>query len=155
MVRQANLLPIDSMSTAEPSKVATKLIYSLPPDGGVRAYNDMSVDPITGVRKQNFTKIQKDVEIENLRGKEELVTLDTAGFQFYSIPSKHKSFANDEEIVKEYYPESIELIKSLTGATRVVLFNHGKLNFASQLKIGNQPLYLSFSRPQPPPRTIG
>jgi hypothetical protein len=52
------------------------------------------------------------------------VTLDTAGFQFYRVPSKHASFANDEVIKKEYYPESIELIKRLTGATRVELFDH-------------------------------
>jgi hypothetical protein len=93
----------------------------------VRAYIQLN----GGVKKQNYTKILKDVEIENLRGKEESVTLDAEGFQFYSIPSKLKSFANDEEVVKEYLPESIELIKLLTGATRVVLFDHGKFDFAS------------------------
>jgi len=52
------------------------------------------------------------------------VTLDTAGFQYFKHTSKHTSFANDEEIYQEYYPESIDLIKSLTGASRVVLFDH-------------------------------
>ena len=146
------------MSTSEPSKVATRLIYSLPPDGGVRAHSHINVDSITGVRKQNYTDVSKSVEIENLRGKEESVTLDTAGFQFYSIPSKHKSFANNEEVVKEYYPESIELIKLLTGATRVVLFDHSTLSFKfaseSVEKRKLTSLFYPFSHPSPPPRTI-
>ncbi|KAF8639136.1 hypothetical protein AX17_001626 [Amanita inopinata Kibby_2008] len=33
-------------------------------------------------------------------------------------------FITDEEIEKEYYPESEELTKELTGASRVVLFDH-------------------------------
>ncbi len=146
------------MSTSEPSKVATRLIYSFPPDGGVRAHSHINVDPLTGVRKQNYTDVSKSVEIENLRGKEESVTLDTAGFQFYSIPSKHKSFANNEEVVKEYYPESIELIKLLTGATRVVLFDHStsSFKFASESveKRKLTSLFYRFSHPSPPPRTI-
>jgi hypothetical protein len=36
----------------------------------------------------------------------------------------HKAFTNDADIEKEYYPESIELIKRVTGASRVVLFDH-------------------------------
>ena len=64
--------------------------------------------------------------IENVRGKEDQYTLDTAGFQFYKSPAKHTSFSNDQEIQDEYYPESIELLKKLTGASRVVIFDHSK-----------------------------
>jgi len=67
---------------------------------------------------------KKTVVIENIRGKEDSVSLDTAGFQYYKHTSKHITFANDEEIFREYYPESIELIKKLTGASRVELFDH-------------------------------
>ena len=38
--------------------------------------------------------------------------------------TRYMRFDNgDKEIIKEYYPESIELIKELTGANNVVLFN--------------------------------
>ena len=37
---------------------------------------------------------------------------------------KHTSFENDEEVEREYYPEPIELVKELTGASRVVPFDH-------------------------------
>lgn len=51
----------------------------------------------------------------HLRGKErEEATLDTAGFQLFNLPEKYTRFDNgDEEIAKEYYPESIELIEEL------------------------------------------
>jgi len=111
------------MSAPQSDKVAAKVVYNTPLIG-VRAHMFLNADPTTGVRVRNYSQEEKEVEIENIRGKEDSVTLDTAGFQFYRVPSKHTSFANDEAIKKEYYPESIELIKKLTGATRVELFDH-------------------------------
>lgn len=104
-------------------KVVAKLVYNAPLEG-VPAYIHINADPTTGVRERSYTQEEKEVEVENLRGKEDSVTLDTAGFQFYQIPSKHTSFATDDLIKEEYYPESIELIKKLTGATRVEIFDH-------------------------------
>jgi hypothetical protein len=117
------------MAISIPASTTANLVYLTEPEGGVRAYQSSDADPITGERKRNFGREGKDVVLENLRGKEDLATLDTAGFQYFKHKSKHSSFANDEEIYKEYYPESIELIKSLTGASRVVLFDHSKRAF--------------------------
>ncbi|KAJ7916201.1 hypothetical protein B0H13DRAFT_1609641 [Mycena leptocephala] len=55
---------------------------------------------------------------------ESAASLDKTGFQLFKHPAKHTAFTNDADIEKEYYPESIELIKRLTGASRVVLFDH-------------------------------
>ncbi|KAF8908196.1 hypothetical protein CPB84DRAFT_1834692 [Gymnopilus junonius] len=77
-------------------------------------YLHINADPITGERKRNFEREEK----------EDSVSLDTTGFQYYKHPANHTTFANDEEIIREYYPESIELIKKLTGASRVELFDH-------------------------------
>ncbi|KIM43506.1 hypothetical protein M413DRAFT_443437 [Hebeloma cylindrosporum] len=112
------------MAVSTPATTTAKLLYAVEPEGGVRAYQHVNADPTTGERKRNYGFENKDVVVENLRGKEDSVTIDTAGFQFFKHTSKHTSFANDEEIHQEYYPESIELIKSLTGASRVVLFDH-------------------------------
>ena len=38
----------------------------------------------------------------------------------------HTSFANYEEIEHYYYPESIKLLKQLTGASHIALFNHSE-----------------------------
>lgn len=81
-------------------------------------------DPSTGLPERNWVPEEHTVEIEDLRGKEDLVNLDTAGFQFLKRPAKHTAFTNDEDIKTEYYPESIKLIMDLTGASKVVLFDH-------------------------------
>jgi hypothetical protein len=109
--------------TSGPVSTTANLLYSTKPDG-VRAYENINADPITGERQRNVEREEKSVVIENIRGKEDSVSLDTAGFQFYKHTSKHTTFDNDEEIRREYYPESIELIKKLTGASRVELFDY-------------------------------
>ncbi|KAJ2919648.1 hypothetical protein MD484_g815, partial [Candolleomyces efflorescens] len=112
------------MSSADISLTTASLAYTVPPVDGVRAYQKINVDPITGVRENNFSRTNHDMVIENVRGKEDQYTLDNSGFQFVRSPAKHTSFTNDEEIEREYYPESIELLKKLTGASRVVIFDH-------------------------------
>ncbi|KAG6872353.1 hypothetical protein C0995_010520 [Termitomyces sp. Mi166 len=57
--------------------------------------------------EKNFTHESKDVVIENVRGKESDFTLDSAGFQLIHQPAKHKAFLDDNEIQREYYPESM------------------------------------------------
>ncbi|KAJ7148671.1 hypothetical protein C8R43DRAFT_925448, partial [Mycena crocata] len=100
------------------------LSFYVPPQDGARAYQSINATPVTGVRDRNFTTQTHDVDIHDLRGSESAATLDTAGYQLYNHPAKHTAFTNDADIEKEYYPESIELIKRLTGASRVVLFDH-------------------------------
>ncbi|KAJ7807367.1 hypothetical protein B0H14DRAFT_3764751 [Mycena olivaceomarginata] len=67
----------------------------------------------------NWAPEKHNVQIENVRGKEDTYLLDEAGFQFFHRPASHKSFLDDEEIKAEYYPESEELIKDITGASRL------------------------------------
>ena len=112
------------MTASTPATTTASLLYATEPEDGGGAY--VHVDPITGERKKSYECEDRNVVVENLRGKEDSVTLDTAGFQYFKHTSKHTSFTSDEEIHQEYYPESLELIKSLTGASRVVVFNHSK-----------------------------
>ncbi|KAF5376061.1 hypothetical protein D9615_007695 [Tricholomella constricta] len=106
------------------SEVVAKLTFFVPPPDGARAYQHSAADPKTGDRERNFTREDKEVVIENLRGKKDGATLDTTGFQLVHSPAKHTAFTDDAEIEREYYPESAELIKHLTGASRVVFFDH-------------------------------
>ena len=110
--------------SSEASTVSTSLFYFEPPTDGSKPYQYINADPVTGVREQNFRRVEQLMQIENLRGRENSVSLDKNGFQFFRHPAKHTSFANDQEIQEEYYPESIEFIKQATGASRVVLFDH-------------------------------
>lgn len=114
------------------STVSAELSYFSPPPDGSPPFTYINADAKTGQHAKNWVPEAHTVEIENVRGKEVNYTLDTAGFQYHTKPSKHVTFVDDEEIRAEYYPESVELIKEVTGASKVVLFDH------SMCKIGTQ-----------------
>ena len=104
--------------------VKAELRFFVSQNPNEKPYVNTYPDPSTGERRKNFSLAPQNVEIENIRGKEDSVSLDTTGFSYVRAEAKHKSFLNDEEIKNEYYPESIELLKKLTGASRVVIFDH-------------------------------
>lgn len=64
------------------------------------------------------------VTIHDVSGEEDKYTLDTYGFQFVKHASKEKGFYDVEKIKEEYYPETEQLVKDVTGATRTFVFNH-------------------------------
>ena len=104
--------------------VTTTINYGVPPADGARAFQTINEDA-SGRRDRNFSHQSQEVQVENIRGKEHTVGLDTAGFQFYDVPAKYKGeFLDDEEVKREYYPENEELLKKLTGASKVVIFDH-------------------------------
>jgi hypothetical protein len=51
-------------------------------------------------------------------------TLDREGFAFQQHETKVKNFFDDAEVQERYYPEVIDLIKSVTGAIDVQVFDH-------------------------------
>ncbi|KAF7983099.1 hypothetical protein HWV62_24035 [Athelia sp. TMB] len=102
------------------SSTTAELTYFVPPADGSPAFINAFADEATGKRATNSTEARHQVEIENLRGKENSVSLDTAGFQLVKRAATHTKFTNKEEIEKEYYPECVDLIKELTGAGKAV-----------------------------------
>ncbi|KAI1175316.1 hypothetical protein F4777DRAFT_579152 [Nemania sp. FL0916] len=69
------------------------------------------------------TKPQETV-IHDIRGNESQYTLDTTGFQIFKHSSKEKDFLDDEQIKRSYYPEMEELLKNITGASKVFVYDH-------------------------------
>lgn len=116
--------------TATPVSTTADLFYAIEPEDSGQVYQYVDRDPSTGDRVMNFELGAKSVVIENVRGKEDSVSLDTTGFQFYKHASKLTTFDNDEEIRRVYRPESTELIKKLTGVSRVEIFDHSTLMHA-------------------------
>ncbi|KAF9218492.1 hypothetical protein BS17DRAFT_770688 [Gyrodon lividus] len=104
--------------------VLAKLLYFSAPLDGSRPYITINVNPATGERGRNWSTEEHTVVVENVRGKEHNYTLDTAGFQFVKKPAKHTQFVDEDDIKAQYYPESSALLKEVTGASRVVLFDH-------------------------------
>jgi hypothetical protein len=50
--------------------------------------------------------------------------LDVAGFELVAHPTKMRDFFDAEELKRVYYPEVEALIKQVSGASRVVVFDH-------------------------------
>ncbi|GLB08432.1 hypothetical protein AtubIFM57258_004321 [Aspergillus tubingensis] len=64
------------------------------------------------------------VTINDVSGHELDYTLDGNGFQFYYHTSAEKDFLDDEKIKREYYPETEQLLKDATNASRIFIFDH-------------------------------
>ena len=62
------------------------------------------------------------VEIANARGKS--FSLDENGFTFIEHHSAVRDFFDPDELKRVYYPEVSQLIKNISGASRVHLFDH-------------------------------
>lgn len=103
----------------------TRIVYQNPPPDGAPAYQKIN-DLKTGGFDINSIADEHDAQMEDIRKKKDQYTLDTAGFQFFNRPTQVTDFHDDKQIKEVYYPEGIELIKELTGASRVVLFNHSQ-----------------------------
>jgi len=56
------------MTASTPVTTTASLLYATEPEDGVRAYQYINADPITGERKRNYRCEHKNVVLENLRG---------------------------------------------------------------------------------------
>ncbi|OBZ67237.1 Uncharacterized protein in dcmA 3'region [Grifola frondosa] len=104
--------------------VRAEFTFFAPPLDGAHAYSIVEWVPDSGIPRTNSVQEKHKVQVDNLRGKEHTVTLDTAGFQFFRRAATHTAFVDDEAVKREYYPESIDFVKDITGASRVVVFDH-------------------------------
>ena len=134
------------MSSNDPPKITSStVLFSVPPPGDTRPHLKV-LEPGQGkLYEQNYVDVEKEILIENLRTREpgKTTTLDVEGFQLFSnCPQTTKLlFADEEEIVQDYYPESVELVKKLTGASQVIPFHHSKhtvLDFGLNLTLSCQ-----------------
>lgn len=60
--------------------ITTTLTYQVTPKDGSKAYVHVNADPKTGIRDTNTSQEDRQMVVENIRGKEDTVGLDTTGF---------------------------------------------------------------------------
>jgi hypothetical protein len=73
----------------------------------------------------SFRLIDRQREVENLRGQEQNFSVDTSGFAVYNSPAKERVFTDEEAVQKGYYAEVESLLKEkLSGVKKVVIFDH-------------------------------
>ncbi|KAI4926692.1 hypothetical protein J4E85_006987 [Alternaria conjuncta] len=64
--------------------------------------------------------------IRDVRKANKKFDLDTNGFTFVALPQKQRvgRHSSEEDVKREYYPELEEVVKNLTNASTVHIFNH-------------------------------
>ena len=80
--------------------------------------------PPPGVPWSTAQPAEHATTIHDLRPAASEFRLDDVGFQLLSHRSRVRDFWDEEEIKRVYYPESIEVLKRVTGASEVRVFDH-------------------------------
>lgn len=101
----------------------------------IKAFLNYLVDtgekPVTHTTKPGTTPEQRTgkyeqrtVTIQDGRPLIDQFSLEREGFVFVNHETKVKDFYNEEEVRSVYYPEMEQLVKDLSGASRVLIFDH-------------------------------
>jgi hypothetical protein len=67
---------------------------------------------------------ERTVIVHNGRPIVDRLSLDCQGFILINHETKVRDFYNEEEVRSAYYPEMERLVKELTGAAKVLIFDH-------------------------------
>jgi hypothetical protein len=90
---------------------------------GVKPVNE-TFGPANMTRRTTGKAEETPVVIHDGRAVRNELKLDVQGFEFVDHLTKVKNFLDPEELKNVYYPECVDLIKKVSGATRVHVFDH-------------------------------
>ena len=93
------------------------------PDTGEKLVNE-TFGPNNIRRRKTGADDLQSVMVRNGRLLAERLSLDEQGFVFVEHKTKVADFFDAEQLPSVYYPEVEQLIKSASGASRVVIFDH-------------------------------
>ena len=83
--------------------------------------------------------------VHNIRAVSQDISLDREGFRQVVQQSNVRNFYDEDEIRRIYYPEAEQLLKEVTGAQKVLIFDHTLRNAqrSSSGEIGiSEPIYV-------------
>ena len=101
--------------------VAAKLTYLAPMAETPFTY---TYGPPEGMPRSNAVADVRTVPIRSLRPVANEVSLDDEGFALVRAASRTRDFYDEDELKRVYYPETEALMLELTGARRVLVFDH-------------------------------
>jgi hypothetical protein len=81
-------------------------------------------DPPAGVLRRSGKYVEQSVAIRSGREMLGKLSLDTKGFVLTEHETAVKDFYDPDEVKSVYYPEVERLLKRVTGAERIVIFDH-------------------------------
>ena len=102
------------------------LRYFTPPADGAAPFT-IAAAPTNAVSDEpegNWQLENRIMAVEDVRGKEHAFSLDVHGFQFVRHVSAETEFVDEQRIKEVYYKEAEELLKRVTGAKRVLIFDN-------------------------------
>jgi hypothetical protein len=106
---------------AEAGAVTAGLHYTV--DTGVKPVNE-TFGPNNICRRVTGEHEVRQMQIRDGRPLAGEFSLDVTGFEFVRHETKMKDFFDAEELKRVYYPEVEVLVKKVSGASRVVVFDH-------------------------------
>src|SRR3989475_12592235 len=100
---------------------AAEIVYTV--DTGEKLVNE-TFGPNNIRRRTSGTERAHPVDIRGGRPARKEFSLDESGFVLVDHPSAVKDFFDPRQLESVYYPELEQLVKELSGAKRVVVFDH-------------------------------
>jgi hypothetical protein len=112
---------LQSVATEHLPRVKAQLNYLAPTRERPRTF---TFEPPNGAPRTTVVNDPHEVPIIDMRRLLADLSLDEEGFGLVQHVSDVRNFYDDEEIRRVYYPEAEALLKKLTGADRVHVFDH-------------------------------
>jgi hypothetical protein len=84
----------------------------------------LEYEPPPGIPRTTAVYRDHIVEIHDIRPSASTLALDQEGFRLVTAASGVEDFYDDGAVRERYYPEASRLVEELTGASRVVVFDH-------------------------------
>jgi hypothetical protein len=103
------------------ASIEASLNYLAPTNSRPRTF---TYDPPAGIPRTTVVNEPHTVAIHDARTIAATATLDDEGFGLIRHRSRVSEFADEDEIRDVYYPESEALLREITGADRVHIFDH-------------------------------
>jgi hypothetical protein len=101
--------------------ISAEITYAV--DTGEKPVNE-TFGPGNIHRRNLGVKERRAMQIEDGRPLAAGFALDTHGFAFVPHPTAMRDFFDPDELKRVYYPEVERLVAQVSGATRVVVFDH-------------------------------
>jgi hypothetical protein len=102
-------------------KVQGRLQYLRPAAEKPRS---IEFEPPPGVPQTTAVFEERRVDIHDMRQLAPTLSVEREGFQLLTAPSSVRDFDDEEAIRTRYYAESVSLLQKVTGASRIVVFDH-------------------------------
>jgi hypothetical protein len=112
---------LDTAKIERLPRVKAGLNFILPGTDKPRSYE---YDPPAGMPRTTAAYEERTVAIHNMRPVASEFSLEREGVRLVTAPSEVSDFYDEAQIRDRYYPEAERLVADLSGASRVVIFDH-------------------------------